>query len=180
MKTQRTLEADLELLRKMFAEDFDWHQWYDDVRADSPEDVFRRAYKWHDYRQGNRPVGTVDCGGHVFDNPDSPKALYRVLYLLEPSQVDFSNMHKTGTLVDFLSPDSKFCCSFQLFKYKACLRFDCAPEFIAGRPHCIQAGAPDADNGTSCNSELGNTWFQVAVESLTRVWEVYPGNEFSV
>ncbi len=169
--------ADLDLLLRMFHEQFDWEQWYKTNGA-SPDEVFRRVAKWHDYRKGNRPVGTGPCGGHEFE--DTPKALYRALYLLRPETLDLSDMYKTGTLIDFCSPCYRFECSFQLFKYEACVYFGCAQEFAEGRLSGVQGGWASCNNGVTCNSELGKKWFDVMVKSLERPWAVYPGNDFKV
>ncbi|KKK90575.1 hypothetical protein LCGC14_2721630 [marine sediment metagenome] len=175
---ERTFTADLELLERMFAEGFPWDKWYESPASDTPEDVFARVYKWHDYRTGNRPRGTVNCGGHEFR--DTARTLYRTLYLLRPTEVDFSDMYKTGGLVDFCSPDFEFSCSFQLHKYEACVRFYCALQHAAGEPSVVRGGWASCDNGVYCKSELGKKWFAVAVQAMEREWGVYPGNNFCV
>lgn len=173
-----TYLADLELLEKMFAKDFDWEQWWDDPAAESPEDVFRRTYKWHDYRAGDRPVGTNDCGGVKFD--DTPRSLYRALFWVNPSFVDFSDMYKTGSMLDLCSPDYHFVCSLQLFKYELGAYFACAKQHIEGQPHMVIASAPGSDNGMRCRSALGNKWFDVAITAFSREWMIYGGNDFRV
>ncbi len=176
-----TLKDDLLLLKSMFSDAFDWKAWYGEHGehgSDEPQDVFGRVYKWHDYRQGNRRQATVSCGGVEFD--DTPRALYRALYLLRPAVVDFSDMYKTGTLVDFCSPDKQFMCSVQLHKYETCMRFFCCPEHAVGQPEFVQGGWASCDNGVRCTSDIGNQWFAVAKVALNWTWGVYPGNEFSV
>lgn len=170
--------ADLELLERMFARDFDWEAWYEPPEGDEPEEVFRRVYKWHDYRKGNRSVGVVDCCGHKFS--DTPRALYRVCHLVQPEEVNFEDMYKTGSLIDLCSPDQQFMVSFQLHKHEACLRFYCAPQHAIGRPSAVQGGWASCDNGVKCKSEPGLKWFAVAVQSLEREWDVYSGNRFVV
>ncbi len=176
--------ADLELLERMFGEGFDWEAWHGEHGGDEPEEVFGRVYKWHDYRKGDRSTETVNCGGHEF--PDTPRALYRALHLLEPAEVDFSDMYKTGSLVDFCAPDFEFHCSFQLHKHEACIRFYCAPQHVVEDPDrgrgglIVQGGWASCDNGVYCKSELGNKWFAIVVQAIERKWMVYSGNEFSV
>lgn len=177
-ETARPWAADLDLLESMFSDAFDWAAHYEGVDADSPQEVFQRAYKWHDYRKGDRPVGTVDCGGAQFEN--TPRALYRALYLLQPEVVDFSDMYKTGTLVDFCSPDYEFGCSLQLFKYEAGLYFECAEQHAEGQRSAICGGSFSSDNGVRCKDPLGQKWFRLAVAAMERQWNVYSGNNFQV
>ena len=141
--------------------------------------LFRECYNVHSYEEkGSRPIGTVPCGSTAFD--DTPKTLYRLLYLLGPSQVDFSEMYKSGGIVEIHSPDYEFCASVQFFKYELGLYFHCAVEHHGGASCNIQAGWPGADNGEYCASELGNRWYKVLVEYLSHELAVYPGNNFMV
>lgn len=170
--------ADLELLESMLTDDFDWEKWWDDPAEEDPGEIFRRVYKWHDYREGNRPRGVVDCGSVKFE--DTPRSLYRALFWVAPSFVDFSDMYKTGTLIDLCSPDYDFLCSLQLFKYELGAYFECAEQHKEGRLSMIQGGWPGCDNGVRCKSDLGKKWFGVIVRALTQEWSVYSGNNFSV
>ncbi len=178
VETTRPWAADLDLLESMFSESFDWTAHYEGVEGDTPEEVFQRAYKWHDYRKGDRPVGTGQCGGAKFE--DTPQALYRALYLLQPEEVDFSDMYKTGTLVDFCSPNYEFVCSLQLFKYEVGIYFECARQHVQGQLNGVRGGWPSCDNGVQCRDSLGQKWFQLAVVALERQWDVYSGNRFQV
>lgn len=55
------------------------------------EDLFSECFMVHSYKKsGKRPVGTVACGSSGFQ--DTPKALYRLLYLTRQSGLDFSDM----------------------------------------------------------------------------------------
>ena len=169
--------ADLDRLLNMLQPNFDWEAYWENG-TDGADDLFRKLYRWHDYRDGPREVGTVDCGGHCFD--DSPKTLYRALYLLRPSHVDFADMYKTGSLIDFVSPCNEFMISLQLFKYEFQAYFSCAENHARGQLHGVIGGWADADNGVSCGSELGNKWFDIAVRAIERRWDVYRGNNFMV
>ena len=175
MTEQETSEK-LDLLERMFQPDFDWAAWWEDhdVGAD---DVFRECYRWHDYSKGNRPFGTVDCGGIMCD--DTPRALYRICFLAKPA-IDFGDMYKTGSMVDLCSPDYRFVASVQLWKYEVGVYFFCPPDLVAGTPHGVQAGRPSADNGVRCGDAFGNRWFELLGHALAREWDVYPGNNFRV
>lgn len=169
--------AGLDSLLTMFGDDFDWEKYWEDA-YDGPDDEFRKLFKWHDYREGPRKVGTCDCGGHRFEN--TPEAFYRAAYLLKPSHIDMSDMYKTGSMIDFVSPCGEFHGSLQLYKYEVQLYFACAKEHLGGKGSAVVGGWADCDNGWHCTSDLGNKWFEVAVKALERKWDVYPGNNFVV
>ena len=176
-KADTELEINLALLLEMMDESFDWEAW-EEKNIDSFKDVLKKVAKWHDYRNGDRPIPSFPCGGHQFD--DTPKALYRTLYLFNPAEVDFSDMYKTGTLIHICSPCYRFCVSLELHKYEFAAYFDCAREFVSGQPKMIQGGWATADNGMKCNSDLGNKWFDVIVKALEYKWMVYGGSSFEV
>ncbi|GAH31408.1 unnamed protein product [marine sediment metagenome] len=139
------MKENLELLKRMMSPDYDWEKHHDEDRR-SFDDVFGECYHWHDYRKGNRANKAVDCGSVGFE--DTPKTLYRLLWLFQPDHVDFSDMYKTGTLLDFTDPEEKFVCSFQLYKYEAAIYFACPREFLIdeqeGQAFRISCGVPGA------------------------------------
>ena len=141
-----------------------------DLEGDSVNlDLFRECYRVHFYEeQGERPVGTLACGSAAVD--DTPKALYRLLYLLEPRSVDFSEMYKSDGVIEIHSPDYQFCAAVQFYEYKLGLYFHCAVEHRGGMSECVQ----------DCISELGQRWYEVLVECLNHELSVYPGNDFVV
>lgn len=170
--------ADLDALLAMFSPEFDWEKYWEDPRSNGPDYLFKKLFTWHDYREGPRRIGTDDCGGHRFEN--TPEVFYRAAFLFRPSHIDLSDMYKTGSMIDFVSPCGEFFGSLQLYKYEVQLYFGCAQAHIGGKPHTVQGGWADCDNGVHCTSELGKKWFEVAVKALERVWSVYPGNRFEV
>ena len=163
----------LDLLSKMMGVSFDWEE-----ETDTFIEVLKRVAKWHDYRNGQRPIATFSCGGHKFD--DTPKSLYRALYLFRPGEVDFLDMYKTGTLIHICSSCYRFCVSLELHKYEFAAYFECAEEFKIGQPKMIQGGWASCDNGVKCNSDLGNKWFDTVVKALEYKLMVYSGNNFEV
>lgn len=175
------MKEKLELLKKMMTPGYNWEKHWDEDKP-SISDLFPECYHWHDYRKGNRPYPTCDCGSVGFT--DTPKALYRALYLLQPAVVDFSDMYKTGTLVDFTDPDGRFLCSLQLYKYEVALYFGCRRELLideqAKQGLRISCGVPGADNGVKCSDPLGNLFFEVATMALNFEHDVYGGNDFKV
>ena len=123
------MQKQLELLKQMMSLDYDWEaHWERDEPDSGIADIFRQCYKWHDYGNGNRLHKTSDCGSVKF--ADTPKALYRILYLMKPAVVDFSDMYKTGSLVDLTDPDELYLCSFQLWKYESAFYFSCPKEYL--------------------------------------------------
>lgn len=174
------MQENLELLKQMMSPGYDWEKHHEEDRR-SFDDVFGECYHWHDYRKGNRTNKTVDCGSAGFE--DTPKALYRLLWLFQPDHVDFSDMYKTGTLLDFTDPDELFLCSFQLYKYEAALYFGCPREFLIdkqeGQALQIRCGVPGADD-RRCSDPLGNLFFEVATMALNFEHDVYGGNDFKV
>ena len=52
-----------------------------------------RLFTIHDYKEmGERPVSTYDCGSARLK--DTPKVLYRALFLFAPEHVSFKKMYK--------------------------------------------------------------------------------------
>lgn len=179
----RSLDEAMDLLLRMFDKSFDWEAWWDrDEPGDGPRDVFAEIAKWHDYREGNRPVGTHECGGHRF--ADTPKALYRAMYLLRPTHMDAGDMYKTDSMIEICSPDYQFVASFVLWKYEASLYFSCPSEMLERIRKrggiTITCGIPGSDNGIRCKDKQALKWFDVIKRSLEWTWPVYGGNDFEV
>jgi hypothetical protein len=155
-------------------------------------DFIPQLYRIHDYdKMGNRPVGTVDCGS--FRLPDTPKSLYRALFLLRPVSVSFvtenqniirpaptqGDMYKQCILT-IVSPDYDFVATLEFFKYELALYFSASEKYITGRRSCVISGAPGSDNGIQYRGPEPEAWFGLLKELLTREWMVYGGNDFSV
>ena len=123
-------------------------------------------------------VGTVECGSYKFQ--DTPKALYRVLFLTNAKQVDFSNMYKSDSLIALVSPDGQFVADIQFFKYELAAYLSAAKEHIDGQQHNVVAGAPGSDNGIRAGSPELKLWAKTLKKCLNRSWMVYGGNDFEV
>lgn len=167
------MKEKLELLKEMLNPDYD-HEESDT----SVEEIFSDCYKWHDYRKGDRPQGTRSCGSSKFD--DTPKALYRILYLTGVDTVDFSDMFKSGTLIEICSPDYDFRAGVEFYKFELAVRFGCVKEHCLGTRNMIECGVPGHDNGVKCSSEIGNLWFGMFMKCLNYKYCVYGGNDFFV
>lgn len=150
-----------------------------EVETDQPKNLFSTIYFVHDYAaQGNRPVGTTECGSVSIK--DTPRGLYRLLYLSRPKGLDFDDMYKTGGLICLCSPDYQFVAEAELWKYALALRFLSTSEHITGRRSSVQCGVPGVGNGIEASSPLLKQWCDTLVLCLRTRWDVYPGNNFTV
>ena len=142
-------------------------------------DVFPKVYMLHDYAvDGDRKVGTIECGSFSFT--DTPKALYRVLFLAKPKRIDFSSMYKSNSLFALTSPDGHFVADFQTYKYELAAYLSAAPEHVEGRESGLICGVPGSDNGIRAKSPELKLWADTLKKCLDRTWMVYGGNDFEV
>lgn len=142
------------------------------------KDLFRKIYVLHEYNiSGNRKVEVYECGSVALD---TPRALYRLLFLAQPTQVDFSDMYKSESLFALTSPDHRFVADPQFYKYALMLSFSAQKDFVTGRPHTVQGGMPGIDNGIRSGSPVLTEWCDLLKVCLDHAWLVYGGNEFEV
>ena len=163
----------VELINRMLSPIFDWGAHFDDgggglsevaksfVRCVTGEEL--GDYWW--------------CGNFAVD--DTPKSLYRALWLFSPSVVDFSDMYKKH-LFSIVSSDGRFACEFRLFKYE--LGVYCyAPKGVVSQSESrVTAGHPSADNGHMCNDAVGRLFFETVEKMINSKIDVYSGNNFEV
>lgn len=123
------------------------------------------------------PGKFYSCGSVAVDK--TPESLYRLLYLCQPKNVDFSDMYKTR-LWSFTSRDERFLVMVHLFKYELGLYFACPKECLTGKGSGVMGGWPGADNGVGCSDETGLDFFRLVVAMAKREQDVYPGNNFKV
>ena len=176
------MENKLNALKNMLSPDYDWDKYWEGIEAGTTEDIclddlFRECFSVFTVL-GSDKKG-FSCTG--FDVKDTPKALYRALYLGLPDKVDFSDMYKSGTLFGFESKCENFFSAIVLYKYEINVYNYCKNrEDIGGQPHCIQGGWASCDNGIYCISNVGKLWFEVLKIALETEWEIYSGNHFEV
>ena len=123
------------------------------------------------------PSELFDCGSSRLT--DTPKALYRVLFLFRPQRLSFGDMYKTR-LLTLVDPTGKLAALFEFYKYKAAVYFAAKKRHIEGRGSNVICGLPGSDNGARCSTEYSRQWFSLLVDCLNREWMVYGGNDFTV
>jgi len=143
------------------------------------QEFLPKLFQIHDYaKQGDRPVGTYPCGS--VELKDTPKSLYRAMFLFKPADVSFMDMYKS-TILTITSPDYSLVAKFELFKFEAALYFSASEEHVDGRrQYAVQGGAPGTDNGIHYKSGAAKAWFELLTHLLNREWMVYGGNDFEV
>ncbi len=133
----------------------------------------------HDYQtMGARPVGTYDCGSTRLK--DTPKSLYRAMFLFEPERVSFKGEMYKGSLLTLVSPGYQLVASLEFYKYELAIYFSATKEHVEGRGSNIVCGLPGSDNGVRFKGEIAQAWFGLITGLLDREWDVYGGNNFAV
>jgi len=176
MEQTTTFREDVDRVLTMMGKEFDWEDYYDQDDPDSLDDLFRKCCIVG-MPQGDECKKYLECGSVRVK--DTPSGLYRLLYLLKPAQVSFSDMYKV-CLFAFFSADKRFLVTVELFKYELGLYLYCPREALGGHSSIVQGGWPGCDNGTSCTDVDGNAWFKMVTQAVNYEWEVYPGNNFKV
>ena len=166
--------AKLELIKQMLSPDFDWEKSNDSLRG-TWKDCFV-LIDLENTKESDLPQ-VYACGS--FTLSDTPKALYRAMYLFGPKRVDFSDMYKQE-LMAFATPDKRFVATFELFKYEAGVYCYAPKDVIEGKGRGIIAGWPGADNGWHCTDPVGALFFEVVKGLLDYTHMVYGGNDFEV
>lgn len=174
--TERTLRQKIDRVLEMLKPEYDWDKHYEQRDHDDLEDLFRECAPlgWPEGDEGKKYCG---CGS--IEVGDTPAALYRLLYLLKPKSMDFSDMYKSH-LFGIFSADKRFLVDVYLFKYEIGLYFYCPKEVLGGKGSFVVGGWPGADNGWNCTDEDGNAFFEMIREAVNYTWQVYPGNNFEV
>ena len=144
-------------------------------------EVFNEIYAMHNYeRDGDREIGTTDCGSVRFSDP--AKAMYRLIVLSEPGMVDFSDTYKSEAMFALRSPCWQFVAEFQFFKGEFACYFSCPtahlPKIQQGK-YKVTCGIP-GHKEPFCTSEKGMAWMSTLTDILNSPVLVYSGNNFWV
>jgi len=163
------------LLLSMLAPGYQAQEQDDEFEPDEPDDLFRASVVVNPTLP-ERP-DLYECGSAKASN--TAAALYRLLFLLQPKEADFSDMYKSEFL-RFGSTDGRFLVTAEFFKYELGLYFYCPKACLSGHRRGVIAGHPGADNGTRCDDPEGQQFFELATRAMESKWMVYPGNDFEV
>lgn len=150
-----------------FIETYSEGEWY---RAKWPLRVFDK--KWN---------GWVRVRSTGFR--DTPKSLYRFLYIWEPKEIDFSDMYKsTLALIDL---DGKAMIALDLFKYELAAYLYVPPSDVMPKEELeyeieISCGIPGVDEEELVETSKATELFREFISLLEREHDVYPGNYFKV
>lgn len=116
-----------------------------------------------------------------FDFKDTPKSLYRFLYLWQPTEVDFSDMYKGGLAVIDLNGVGLVLLKFYKFELVAYLY---APQSeLKPRPQAfieISSEIPATENEEFIDGSKAKEEFEIFGSLLEWMHTVYAGNNFEV
>jgi len=188
--------------RAIAAMKWDWSAHGDDAEfafkdrfgSYTEREVFRCAVRpwpvngWRGVEVGNVRFGKLGerllKGLPPLRKSDTPRDFYRLLYLLNPTKLDFDDMYGQG-LFGIVSPCHRFAMSFYFHKYELAAFQFVKKEFAVRTreergPFIIHCGVPGADNGVGTADRDAKRWFRMVAKALGRTWDVYSGNNFRV
>ena len=168
------MKKDIQKLLAMLSPGYAWDKHWEKDDAESIEEVFRKCVKLADSSEGDYH----DCGSYKVE--DTPKAMYRFFYLLEPDSVNFSSMYR-GDLFYFGSVDDRFLVRVSLFEYELGLYF-LAPEETIDKSEaaCVPSAWPGADNRIRLTDSVGIDFFEMVKKIAEYELDVYSVGEFKV
>lgn len=112
---------------------------------------------------------------------DTPKSLYRFLYLWEPKKMDFSDMYKSSlALIDL---NGTAIVSVKLFKYELAAYFYVPITEIIPKPaHFIEihCGIPECEEAEIIPTSQAPKEIEFFINLLETEHDVYGGNNFKV
>jgi hypothetical protein len=169
------MRKQIEKVLEMLSPDFNWKKHWEKQDAETLQEAFKKCVK---LVSSNKSKNYHDCGSYKAE--DTPRGMYRLFYLLEPKEVDFTNMYR-GELFSFVSADERFLVKVCLFEYELGLYF-LAQEDLVDKSEgvCVPAAWPGADNKVSLVDPLGVDFFEMIKLVVEHKFEVYPVGEFVV
>ena len=182
MSEQQTFRQKIDRVREMLDPAFDWKAYWETEASRQEDDLedLVSACITVGFPEGAETARYIECGSAPV--ADTPRALYRLLWLLKPQKpLDFSGMYK-AYFTGFFSADKRFFVAVHFFKYELGLYFYCPREAWQASPGAgvVVNGAPGADNGWRCADEDGLAFFDMVVKAVNTRWLVYAGNHFEV
>jgi hypothetical protein len=164
----------IQRVEAMLQDGFNWDQHY--ASGGDPVEAYIRDLIMPSVRSGD--LKYIECGSYAPTN--TPAGLYRLLWLAEPKEVDFSDMYK-NRLFSLMSTDERFVISVEMFKCELGLYFYAPKEMVnASGFRGVIAGWPGANNGLQCTDETGIAFFDLVKKIVEHEFEVYSGNHFRV
>lgn len=160
------------------------------IKCESAEDAVRLAVRswpedgWRGVEVANTHFGkVVTSHGWTRRKSDTPRDLYRLMYLFRPNSIDFTDMHGDG-MFGVVSPCHRFAASFYFHKYELAAYLCVEPELAKRTKPVggieIKCGIPGVDNGIATTDKDALRWFRMITMALHRRWDVYSGNNFVV
>ncbi len=111
---------------------------------------------------------------------DTPKSLYRFLYIWEPKQVDFSDMYKCTLAIIDLGTGLVY---LDLFKYELAAYFYVPSGELKPQPVYaieISCGVPGTEDVEFVEGSKAKEEFEAFITLLEQEHDVYSGNNFRV
>lgn len=111
---------------------------------------------------------------------DTPKSLYRFLYIWAPEQVDFSDMYKCTFAIIDLGIGLVY---LDLFMYELAAYFYVPPSELKPQPVLaieISCGVPGTEDVEFIEGSKATEEFEAFITLLEQEHDVYPGNDFRV
>ena len=150
-----------------FIEDYGEKEWY--------------SKKWRLVKDHWKWNGWVSAKSITFQ--DTPKSLYRFLYVWEPKAIDFSDMYKSPPLA-LIDLNGKGLVSISLFKYELSAYLYVPQTEIVPKEERheieIHCGIPGVDEELLVAGSKAKKVFDEFVNLLEREHDIYPGNYFKV
>lgn len=169
--TKSTLER-IQFVRSMMEEGFDWKGNHYPSFDEEFRSLINKKVEGVEYEK------YVECGSYRPNDPVS--ALFRLLWLIEPSGVDFSDMYKTR-LFSFMSIDARVIITVELYKYEPALYFYAPKSSVdSSNTSGVWCGVPGADNGQLLTDETGNAFIEMVKKAVSTPHMIYGGNKFEV
>jgi len=116
-----------------------------------------------------------------FSFKDTPKTLYRFLYLWKPEEMDFSDMYKC--VLALIDLNGVGIVELELYKYEVSAYLYVHPSELKPRPHYaieISCGVPGTENEEFIEGSKAKEEFEMLGTLLEMTHAVYPGNNFEV
>ena len=161
--------------------DFSEAKFRETFGCDTVEESFRQAVRPWEGALEFAEVANVKFGAMSapLRRSDTPRDLYRLLYLLCPVGVRFNDMYGGG-IEGITSPCRRFAASFYFHKYELAAHLLVVPRLAMRWRAALVESSIAGSGGMQTKSPDALAWFEMIDLALTRKWRVYPSNKFEV